>query len=69
MIRPAREVILLADHSKFKGDSVMQLARIDAIDILVTDSALPASVRLELGPRGVEIILAETWQSQVKPTP
>ena len=60
MIRAAREVILLADHSKFEGNSVMQLAPIDAIDILVTDNALPASVRLELSTRGVEIILAET---------
>ena len=60
MIRAAREVILLADHSKFEGDLVMQLAPIDAIDILVTDNALPASVRLELSTRGVEIILAET---------
>ncbi len=60
MIRAAREVILLADHSKFEGDSVVQMAPIDAIDKLVTDSALPASTRLDLSKRGVEIILAET---------
>jgi DeoR/GlpR family transcriptional regulator of sugar metabolism len=60
MIQAAREVVLLADHSKFEGDSVVQLAPIDAVDKLVTDSALPASIRLELSKRGVEIILAET---------
>lgn len=60
MIQAAREVILLADHSKFEGDSVVQMAPIDAVDKLVTDSALPASTRLELSKRGVEIILAET---------
>jgi DeoR/GlpR family transcriptional regulator of sugar metabolism len=60
MIQAAREVILLADHSKFEGDSVVQMAPIDAIGKLVTDSALPASTRLELSKRGVEIILAET---------
>jgi DeoR/GlpR family transcriptional regulator of sugar metabolism len=60
MIQAAREIILLADHSKFDADSVVQIAAIDAVDKLVTDSALPASVRLELSKRGIEIILAET---------
>jgi DeoR/GlpR family transcriptional regulator of sugar metabolism len=60
MIQAARQIILLADHSKFDADSVVQLAAIEAIDKLITDNALPASTRLDLGKRGVEIVLAET---------
>lgn len=59
MIRAAREVILLADHTKFEQESVMQIAPISAIDKLVTDNALPASTRLELAKLGIEIIPAK----------
>lgn len=58
MIRAAREVILLADHTKFEQESVMQIAPITAVDKLVTDNALPASTRLELAKRGIEIVPA-----------
>lgn len=60
MIQAARQVILLADHSKFDADSVAQVAAIESVHKLVTDNALPASMRLELTKRGVEIVLAET---------
>ena len=60
MIRAAREVILLADHTKFDQDSVIQVASINAVDKLVTDNALPASIRLDLTKLGVEILLAKT---------
>ena len=60
MIRAAREVILLADHTKFGQESVVQVAPITAINKLVTDNALPASIRLDLTKLGVEIILAKT---------
>ena len=56
----ARQVILLADHSKFDADSVAPVGPVETIDKLITDNALPASTRLELGKRGVEIVLAET---------
>ena len=60
MIRGAREVILLADHSKFGEESVVQVAPISTVNKLVTDNALPASIRLELSKLGVEIVLAKT---------
>jgi DeoR/GlpR family transcriptional regulator of sugar metabolism len=60
MIRAAREVILLADHTKFDQESVVQVAPITVIDKLITDNALPASIRLDLTKMGVEIILAKT---------
>ncbi|HRA65094.1 MAG TPA: DeoR family transcriptional regulator [Caldilinea sp.] len=59
MIRAAREVILLADHTKFEQESVMQIAALDVVDKLITDNALPASTRLELAKRGIEVLLAK----------
>ena len=60
MVRAAREVFLLADYTKFGQESVVQVAPVDVIDKLVTDNALPASVRLDLTKTGIEIILAKT---------
>ena len=59
MIRAAREVILLADHTKFEQESVMQIAPLQVVHRLVTDDALPASTRLELAKLGIEVVLAE----------
>ncbi len=60
MIRSAREVILLADHTFFGQESVIQVASPTVVHKLVTDDALPASARLELSKLGIEIILANT---------
>jgi DeoR/GlpR family transcriptional regulator of sugar metabolism len=59
MIRAAREIILLADHTKFEQESVMQIAPLPVVNKLVTDDALPASTRLELAKLGIEVILAK----------
>jgi DeoR family fructose operon transcriptional repressor len=58
MIRSAREVILLADHSFFGQESVIQVANLNVVNKVITDDALPASVRLELMKLGIQIILA-----------
>jgi DeoR/GlpR family transcriptional regulator of sugar metabolism len=60
MIHAAREVILLADHTKFGQESVVQVAPASAVNKLITDNALPASTRLDLSKLGIEIILART---------
>ncbi len=59
MIRAAREIVLLADHTKFNQESVMQVAPLKVVNKLITDNGLPASLRLDLTKRGLEIILAE----------
>jgi DeoR family fructose operon transcriptional repressor len=58
MIRSAREVILLADHSFFGQESVVQVANLNVVNKVITDDALPASVRLDLMKLGIQIILA-----------
>jgi DeoR/GlpR family transcriptional regulator of sugar metabolism len=60
MIRAAREVILLADHTKFGQESVVQVAPANVVNKLITDNALPASIRLDLTKLGIEIVLART---------
>jgi DeoR/GlpR family transcriptional regulator of sugar metabolism len=58
MLRAARQIILLADHTNFDQDSLVQIAPLTAVHKLITDDALPASMRLELTKAGIEILLA-----------
>jgi DeoR family fructose operon transcriptional repressor len=58
MIRSAREVILLADHTYFGQESIIQVAPLTVINKLITDDALAASVRLDLSKLGIQIVLA-----------
>jgi len=58
MIHSAREVILLADHTYFGLESTIQVAPLTVVNSLITDDALPASIRLELTKLGIQIVLA-----------
>jgi ribose transport system substrate-binding protein len=60
MIRVAREVILLADHTLFGQESVTQVASLRVLSRVITDNALPATTRLELSKTGIEVIIART---------
>ncbi len=57
MIRSAREIILLADHTAFIEDAGIQVAPLTVVHRLITDNALMASVRLNISKAGVQIIL------------
>ena len=58
MIKSAREVILLADHTKFDQESFIQIAPIAAVNKLITDSGLPARVRLQFNSAGIEVVIS-----------
>lgn len=58
MIRSAREIILLADHTCFGHESMIQVAPPTVVHKLVTDNALPASWRLDLSKLGIQVALA-----------
>lgn|GEM_PF-384915 len=58
MIRSAREVILLADHTCFEQEAFIQVSPVTVINQLITDDALPASLRLELSKMGIRVSLA-----------
>lgn len=55
MIKSAREVILIADHSAFMADIGIQVAPLEVVHKLVTDDALPANVRLNLLEKDIHI--------------
>ncbi|MCJ7701811.1 MAG: substrate-binding domain-containing protein [Anaerolineales bacterium] len=59
MIHSARRVILLADHTKFDQESFIQIAPLNVVDILITDSGLPASSRLQLNTAGIDVIITQ----------
>ena len=58
MIRSARDVILLADHAKFEQESFIQIAPIEAVNKLITDSGLPANKRLQFNSEGIEVVIS-----------
>ena len=58
MIRAAREVIVLADHTKFGQEAVAQIAPLSAVSRLITDNALAASTRLSLTQMGIEVVIS-----------
>lgn len=55
MIRSAREIIVIADHTTFMSDVGIQVAPLDIINKLVTDDALPANIRLNLSEKDIHI--------------
>jgi DeoR/GlpR family transcriptional regulator of sugar metabolism len=58
MIRSAREVILLADHTSFSTESIIQVAPLSVVNVLVTDDALEPGVRLNITKMGIRVLLA-----------
>ena len=59
MIQSSREIILLADTTYFGVDSLIQVAPLNVVHKLITDDALPASMRLDLNKIGIQILLAD----------
>jgi DeoR/GlpR family transcriptional regulator of sugar metabolism len=58
MIRSAREVIVLADHTVFGAEVGIQVAPLKAVHKLITDDALPPSTRLDISKAGIQVVLA-----------
>jgi DeoR family fructose operon transcriptional repressor len=58
MIRAVQKVIFCLDHTKFGRQSVSPLCGLEAIDVLVTDSAAPMDLVDQLRARGLEVIIA-----------
>ncbi len=58
LVRAARRVVVLADHSKVGRDELVTWASLDQIDTLVTDEAVDADLAAELEEAGVTVIRA-----------
>jgi DeoR/GlpR family transcriptional regulator of sugar metabolism len=59
-IRVARRVVVLADHTKWGLVSLSSFARLNEVDVLVTDDMLPADARAQVADHVGEIVLAES---------
>lgn len=58
MVASAHRVVVVADSTKVGREDFVRFASIDDIDVLVTDSGVPPSVRNELLDCGIEVIEA-----------
>ena len=58
MIQSAREVILLADQTSFGQEAVIHIAPLSSVHKVISDDALPASIRLQLSQLGIDVIIA-----------
>jgi len=58
MIKSARKVVLVTDHSKFGIDSMVHVAPLTDVDQIVTDSGLDTNFRQMLKENEIEVLLA-----------
>jgi DeoR family transcriptional regulator, aga operon transcriptional repressor len=58
MIEISREVIVVADSSKFQRRGFAFIAPIDKIDVVVTDKGIPQEEKVRLENLGIKVILA-----------
>jgi DeoR/GlpR family transcriptional regulator of sugar metabolism len=59
-IRVARRVVVLADHTKWGLVSLSSFARLNELDVLVTDDMLPADARAQVADQVGEVVFAES---------
>ncbi|CAL9594276.1 Glucitol operon repressor [Streptomyces sp. enrichment culture] len=51
LVRSARRVVVVADHTKWGVVGLSSFAKLDQVDTLVTDAGLPAGARAEISER------------------
>jgi len=56
MMRTSRRITVLCDQFRFDAGSGTQIGPIEAVSTLITDAGTPASARLSIRERGVEVI-------------
>lgn len=59
-MRVARRVVVLADHTKWGLIGLSSFARLDEVDVLITDEMLPADARAQVADHVGEMIVAES---------
>ncbi|WP_226347064.1 DeoR/GlpR family DNA-binding transcription regulator [Agilicoccus flavus] len=58
MVRAARRVVVLADSSKIGSEQLRSFARVDEIDVLVTDAGIRDEDRAALLDHGIDVVVA-----------
>jgi DeoR family transcriptional regulator, aga operon transcriptional repressor len=57
MVKSAREVILLADSSKWSCAGPVRVVELSAMHVIISDTGLPRQVRRSIKSAGVELVL------------
>lgn len=57
LVRAAKRVVLIADHTKTGKNAVVQVCGLDAVDLFITDDGLPGRERTALAEKGVRLEL------------
>jgi DeoR/GlpR family transcriptional regulator of sugar metabolism len=60
LMRVARRVVVLADHTKWGLVSLSSFARLSEVDVLITDDMLPAEARAQVEEQAGEVVYAES---------
>jgi DeoR/GlpR family transcriptional regulator of sugar metabolism len=55
----AREVIILADSSKFNQDVLVMFLRLEQVHVVITDNGVRQQDRSALEERGIRVIVVE----------
>lgn len=58
MVKAARRAVVLADASKVGVEAPVRFARLDEVDVIITDSGVPADQREALAKAGPEVVVA-----------
>ncbi|SDM45717.1 DeoR/GlpR family DNA-binding transcription regulator [Streptomyces wuyuanensis] len=58
LVRSARRVVVVADHTKWGTVGLSSFARLDEVDTLVTDSGLPDRARVEIAEHLPNLVVA-----------
>lgn len=58
MLRSAKEIILVADASKFGRIAFAHVAQLSVLDRIVTDAALPLQLQEQFKEQNIEVVLA-----------
>jgi DeoR/GlpR family transcriptional regulator of sugar metabolism len=59
MIKAAREVVVLADSSKFNKVTLSAVCGLDDVDVIITDRGAPTALVEQLRERGIKIITVD----------
>ena len=59
LIRVARRVVVLADHTKWGLVGLSSFARLSEVDVLITDDMLPGDARNQVQEQAGEVVYAE----------
>ncbi|MGW5333289.1 DeoR/GlpR family DNA-binding transcription regulator [Streptomyces bauhiniae] len=67
LVRSARRVVVVADHTKWGTVGLSSFAALDDVDTLVTDGGLPAEARTEISERLRRLVVAGEPEDDEEP--